>query len=117
MKILNNKVKLIEAHRFITRLRGLIGKELNDSTGLELSPCNQIHTFFMKYPIDAVFVSNDNTILHIEENMMPGKFGKRVKKAKKVIELKSGASGELALEVGGKIFIDEKKIEMETNYE
>ena len=117
MKILNNKVILIEAHGFITRLRGLIGKKLEDLTGLELSPCNQIHTFFMKYPIDAVFVSNDNKILHIEKNMMPGKFGKRVKNAKKVIELKSGASGELGLEVGEKIFIDEKRIGMEANYE
>ena len=106
----NVEILLFDANRFVLRLRGLIGREINDFKGLMLTPCNQIHTFFMNYPIDAVFLSDENIILHIEENMAPNKIGKKIKNAKKVVELKSGISKQLGLGIGNKINIEETLI-------
>jgi uncharacterized membrane protein (UPF0127 family) len=40
-----------------TRMKGLLGKSsLNPDQGLLLIPCNQIHMYFMQFPIEAVFL-------------------------------------------------------------
>ncbi len=42
------------------RRRGLLGREsLNASEGLLLSPCIAVHTAFMRFPIDLVFIDRD----------------------------------------------------------
>lgn len=94
------EILALHASRFFQRLRGLIGIELYEGTGLLISPCNQVHTFFMRYPIDVVFLSGSGDILHIEENMKPYRIGRRIKNAKKVLELKGGASAQLAIKAG-----------------
>lgn len=110
LKIEDIKISLFDANSFFLRLSGLIGREVDDYKGLILAPCNQIHTFFMKYPIDALFVSEDNTILHIEENIKPNKIIKKVKNAKSVVELKDGMSKKIGLQAGSKIniYVEEK---------
>ncbi len=41
-----------------TRKKGLLGREgLADGGGLVIAPTNAVHTFFMRFPIDIVFVS------------------------------------------------------------
>ncbi len=45
------------ADSFLSRLKGLIGKqEFKDGSALLLNPCSDIHMWFMKIPIDAVFL-------------------------------------------------------------
>lgn len=110
LKIKDIKISLFDANNFFLRLSGLIGREIDDYKGLILTPCNQIHTFLMKYPIDALFISEDNTILHIEESIKPNKMIKKVKKAKSIVELKSGLSKNIGFQVGNKIniYVEEK---------
>ncbi|TAN61430.1 DUF192 domain-containing protein [bacterium] len=69
-KIINTTKNTVLAERaeiantFWLRLKGLLGKrQLEPNTGLILNPCNSIHTFFMRFPIDAAFVDSQNKII------------------------------------------------------
>ena len=47
------------ADSLFTRFMGLMGrKTLVQGTGLLITPCNSIHMLFMRFPIDAVFLSS-----------------------------------------------------------
>ncbi len=54
------------------RRRGLLGQDsLGASTALVLSPCWSIHTMFMRFPIDVVFVDRDGRALRIVRELAP----------------------------------------------
>lgn len=60
------------AHNFAARLRGLIARPpLGAGCALWIRPCNQIHTHFLSYAIDAVFVSADWRVLKVIEGIAP----------------------------------------------
>jgi hypothetical protein len=75
------------ATTFLSRLKGLLGRNsLDASSGLLINPCNSVHCFFMKFPIDVAFVDKDNQVCHIITGMKPGKISPIVRRAKYVIE-------------------------------
>ena len=54
------------ADNFFRRLIGLMGSPcLKAGEGLILKPCNSIHTFFMRFPIDVAFIDRENKIVKI----------------------------------------------------
>lgn len=80
--------RLIIADNFIHRMIGLLGKkELKEREGIILKPCNSIHTFFMKFPIDVIFLDKDNIVINLIENMIPGKISPIIWKSKSILEL------------------------------
>ncbi|MFD1019921.1 DUF192 domain-containing protein [Thalassobacillus hwangdonensis] len=80
-----------QAYRFFQRLRGLMFTgQLNSGAGLHIKPCRSIHTFFMNYPIDVVYVNELNVVIAIDESMEPGKLGKVYADAASVVELPVG---------------------------
>ncbi|MFT8349080.1 DUF192 domain-containing protein [Clostridium saccharoperbutylacetonicum] len=97
MRVLNKNSNMlladevIIANTFMTRLKGLMFKRsLVEGNVLMIKPCNSIHTFFMKFPIDIIFLSKGNVVIHVIENMIPGKISPFVKGAISVLELQSG---------------------------
>lgn len=76
------------ADSFWLRLRGLLfrNKEFYNH-GLVLVPCNRIHTFGMKYPINVLFISKEDKVLRIIEPMNPGQTSPKIRAAVSVIEL------------------------------
>jgi uncharacterized membrane protein (UPF0127 family) len=77
---------------FLTRLKGLMFRaQLSQGGGLYLHPCKSIHTFFMKFPIDVLYLNKDWKIVGLEEQLQPGKIGRNVPGAVSVIELESGS--------------------------
>ncbi|MGN0383436.1 MAG: DUF192 domain-containing protein [Eubacterium sp.] len=94
------------ANTFIKRFCGLMyRKELPEGEGLLIEPCNQIHTFNMKFAIDTIFLDKDNKIVFIDENIMPGKIRPLIKNARKVLELNSGTIAKLGLQTGEQLYI------------
>jgi uncharacterized protein len=88
------------------RMRGLLGrKELDSSEGLLIEPCKQIHTLFMKFPIDALFLNKQNEIVAIE-NLGPWRFSKLYRKANKVLELSHNTASRLGLRPGQRLEFD-----------
>ena len=84
--------KLIIADSFLSRLKGLMGrKSLEAGEALLLINCSSIHCFFMKITIDAVYLSEDMTVLDIE-TLPPWRIGKHVKNAAHVLEMSAGSA-------------------------
>ena len=75
------------ADTFYTRFRGLMGRpSIPENTGLMIKPCNSVHCFFMKFPIDVIFLDKENRVVHIAEGMKPCSISPIVKGAHYVIE-------------------------------
>jgi uncharacterized membrane protein (UPF0127 family) len=81
-----------------SRRRGLLGRAaLEPGRALVLAPCSAVHTWFMRFPIDVVFVARDGRVLKLVERLrawrMAARFG-----AFAAIELTAGtlAHGQLA---------------------
>lgn len=89
-----------KAETFFERGRGLLGcKGLAAGQGMLIEPCNSIHTFFMQFSIDAVFLGNDHRVVAIHANIPPQRFV-RVAKAESVLELMAGQVEQLHLAKG-----------------
>lgn len=87
-EILKN-VKL--ADTFSLRTMGLMFKEsMGEMDGLVLKPCNSIHTFFMKFSIDVVFLDSTNKIIKIFRELPPWRITRPYFKATKVLEMEAG---------------------------
>lgn len=78
------------AANFWRRLKGLLGtRELPEGEALMIMPCNSVHTFGMKYPIDVIFIGKDNRVLKTVSTMKPGRVSAAVS-ASYVVELPAG---------------------------
>jgi uncharacterized membrane protein (UPF0127 family) len=61
------------ADSVVKRRVGLLGhSQLAPGQGLWLKPCDSIHTFGMKFPIDVVFLGKEHQVLDVRPNMAPG---------------------------------------------
>ena len=82
------------------RNKGLLGRaSLAASAALVLEPCFSVHTAFMQFPIDVVFVARDGRAIKIVERLQPWRLAASLK-ARSVIELPSGAVERLGIQVG-----------------
>ncbi len=83
----------LKADTFMTRLFGLIPrKTMGPEEGLWLDPCAMIHTCFMNFPIDAVFLDAGCRVVKICPALKPWRCSPWVHGAKSVLELASGAA-------------------------
>ena len=56
----------------VERRRGLLGRNALDlSAALILAPCAAVHTAFMRFPIDVVFVDRDGHVRTFVRNLRP----------------------------------------------
>lgn len=79
------------ARTFAERAKGLIGtKDLAADEGMLIEKCNAIHTFFMSFPIDAVFLDASDRVVKVVRGIKPWRpLAWGGWRAKKVLELKS----------------------------
>lgn len=71
----------------LSRFKGLMGKKnLPENAGLLLKPCNSIHCFFMRFPIDVAFLDKEDRVLKVISNLRPGRISPIVWKAAYVVE-------------------------------
>jgi uncharacterized protein len=76
----------------VTRKKGLLGRDrLEPGAGLVIAPCGGVHTFFMRFPIDVVFVARDGRVVKVSEGVKPWRLALAVT-AFCVIELPSHAA-------------------------
>jgi uncharacterized protein len=84
----------------LTRLRGLMGRrELPAGDGLLLRPTPSIHTWFMRFPIDAVFLDARLQVLAVREGMPAWRAAGR-RGARAVLELAAGEASRRGIEPG-----------------
>jgi uncharacterized protein len=83
-----------------SRKRGLLGRShLPDGTGLVIAPTNAIHTFFMRFPIDVVFVARDGRVLKVSRHLPSWRIAVGWG-AYAVVELAADAATALGIDVG-----------------
>ena len=74
------------------RTTGLLRhKVLRAGEGLWIVPCESVHTFFMKFPIDAIFLDGGLRVRRVIENMRPWRLSPWVPAAHSILELKGGS--------------------------
>ena len=74
-----------------TRRRGLLDREsLDVGEALIIAPCQAVHTFFMKFDIDVLFVARDGRVVGIRERLRRGRIA-AAWRAFAVVELAAGA--------------------------
>jgi uncharacterized protein len=74
------------------RMRGLLGRdELPRGEGILLRPAGSVHTFFMRFPIDVVFLDRENRVVDVERELGAWRTAKR-RGSKAVLELPAGAA-------------------------
>ncbi len=84
----------------LTRTRGLLGKlAMEEGEGLLLRPASSIHTFFMRFSIDAVFLGRSGEVLKVAHDLAPWRVA-RCSGARAVLELPAGESARRGLEPG-----------------
>ena len=82
------------------RMRGLLGRdELPRGEGILLRPAGSVHTFFMRFPIDVVFLDRENRVVDVERELVPWRTAKR-RGAKAVLELSAGEADRVGLTAG-----------------
>jgi uncharacterized membrane protein (UPF0127 family) len=76
----------------LARLRGLLGTSaLAPGHGLLLRPCRQVHSFFMRYALDLVFVDADDRVVETVAAFPTNRISPLVSSAAAVLELPAGA--------------------------
>jgi len=83
-------VNVFIADSFIKRLFGYMFREKPHHDAILLTPCNSIHTFFMKFNIDVLFLDEQTQVIKKIENLRPGQVVTKVMGSTMVIESKHG---------------------------
>ena len=86
-------------------MKGLLGRrELPRDESLLIRPAPSIHTFFMRFPIDAVFLSRDGEVLKVAANVKPWRMSS-CRRAYAVLELAAGEAARREIAVGDRIHV------------
>ncbi|MBR4859035.1 MAG: DUF192 domain-containing protein [Clostridia bacterium] len=92
------------ADSFFRRFMGLMfRRSIPADYALHITPCNQVHMFNMRFPIDVIYLDASGTVVKIDENVQPNKVCKTVKNAESVIEVTSFYSSANNIRQGDKI--------------
>ncbi|WP_366924547.1 DUF192 domain-containing protein [Metallumcola ferriviriculae] len=82
---------LIKADSFLRRLKGLIPyKGLEHGEGLLLTPCRSVHTCFMCFAIDVLYLDENMTVIAAFSDVGPWRFLPGRKGTRQVLELPAG---------------------------
>jgi uncharacterized membrane protein (UPF0127 family) len=83
-----------------SRFWGLTGRrELPPGHGLLITPCSSIHMFFMRFPIDVVFLDRDDIVVKIVHGIKPWRMAMGGG-GKKALELPAGAAKAAGIKEG-----------------
>jgi len=109
--IINTRNGKVVADRVLTafdsesRRKGLLAhRSLPASTAMIIAPTNAIHTFFMKFSIDVVFVSKDGRVLKIRPRMPAWRMTGSLR-AYAVLELAAGSLDSSDTQVGDRLAV------------
>lgn len=90
-----------------TRARGLLGRShLPADQAMLILNCNNIHTFFMKFPIDLIFLNRKMEVTKTVPRVKPGRIVLSMLRSKHVIELSEGFLEKNPVKVGEKLHVD-----------
>ena len=88
------------AQTSLSRMKGLLGRDgVKPGGGLLINGTGSIHMFFMRFPIDVVFLDRDRAIVGISHEVRPWKTA-RARRAVAALELPAGTAKSHGLALG-----------------
>jgi uncharacterized protein len=95
--------RAVVADRALRRMRGLLGRRtLPAGEGMLLRPAPSVHTAFMRFPIDVLFLDKDLVVVKVAAHLRPWR-ATSASSARAVLELAAGESGARGVEVGDRL--------------
>jgi uncharacterized membrane protein (UPF0127 family) len=92
--------RCIVADRPLRRMKGLLGRsDLRQGEGILLKPAGSVHTFFMRFAIDAVYLDKSLKVVSIARDLAPWRMS-RARRARAVLELRAGEAARVGLTEG-----------------
>lgn len=89
------------------RMVGLLGRSgIAQDEGLWIVPTKSIHMFFMRFPIDVVFLDRALQVVRVHEDVRPWRTAGGGKFAHSVLELPQGTAAFHNLRVGDRLVIE-----------
>jgi uncharacterized membrane protein (UPF0127 family) len=87
----------------LSRMRGLLGRSsLPAGEAIILEPAASIHTFFMRFGIDVLFLDRSGAVVKVVKDLRPWRLAS-AKGARSVIEMAAGSTDGLDLQPGDRI--------------
>jgi hypothetical protein len=82
------------------RARGLLGRDgLEVGEGMLIDRAGSVHMFFMRFPIDVVFLDRDRRVVGVRHGLRPWQVA-AARRAVAALELPAGAAAEAGIEEG-----------------
>lgn len=89
------------------RLKGLLGRAaLPEGEALLIAPCTSIHTLFMRFPIDVLFVDRRGRVVRAIERMAPWRATRLYLSAQWVAELPAGTLARSGTREGDEVALE-----------
>ena len=96
------------ASSFWARGLGLMGHAgLAPGQALILQPENSVHMFFMRVPLDVLFLDKDYRVLHLYESLAPWRVSRVVRGSRRVVELPAGSISASGTQTGDQLELQE----------
>lgn len=95
------------ASSMLARTRGLLGRDgLEPGGGMLIDHAGSVHMFFMRFPIDVVFLSRDKTVVGIRHRLRPWRVA-AARRAVASLELPAGRAAEAGVEKGDRLVFED----------
>lgn len=89
------------------RMRGLLGRDgLEPGEGMLIDRAGSVHMFFMRFPIDVVFLSRDRTVVGVKHRLAPWRVA-GARRAVASLELPAGRASEVGVEKGQRLVFED----------
>jgi uncharacterized protein len=98
-----------EAGGLVGQSKGLLGRDkLEPDEGMlfkagRFEPFMWMHMFFMRFPIDIVFLDRGGKVVRINQELKPWRLSSVVFKARKALELSAGAAARSGTTIGDQV--------------
>ena len=88
-------------------MRGLIGRDgLEPGSGMLIDASPSVHMFFMRFPIDVVFLDRDRKVVRVVERLRPWRVA-GARRAAAALELPAGAAAAAGVAVGDELIFED----------
>ena len=95
--------RCVYARNALLRMRGLLGRRsLPPGEGVLLEPASSVHMFFMRFPIDAVFLDRELRVRKVVAGLKPWRLA-ACRGARSVLEIAAGEAARNGLEPGRRL--------------
>jgi uncharacterized membrane protein (UPF0127 family) len=89
------------------RMRGLLGRDgLEPGEGMLIDHAGSVHMFFMRFPIDVVFLDRDRKVVGVRHGVRPWRVA-GARRAVAALELPAGTAAEAGVEEGDVLVLED----------